>query len=328
MQARLPVECVRVQSRLFDLFDNSLSASERERVEAHLSTCLLCAKEWESVRVAERSLRTSSYSLPSAGDLRPQFYARLQAENRTPSKRNGLRLVAWWSFGGVAMTCMGLLMFRSVVTSVPTAMTEAAPSRTARAEPKPQLKNEEVAVVSPAAPVAADRFHADSLKPLTTNRAASPPAKKVKTAARDNGEIAQAIKSSPRRTNRESTMIAKKAVDSNEALALLPKADSPQPVGVTTMTYNPENRFGATPESIRARDGIRFQSRAADGDEATADRRFRTRVRETVPVQTEEASFSIQDTERDFEAEAHIVGNTEESDGATVVTIDAGEETK
>lgn len=323
MQARLPVECVRVQSRLFDLFDNSLSSQDREHVEGHLSTCLLCAKEWETVRVAERSLRTSSYSLPVAGDLRPQFYARLQAENRILSKRSGLRPVAWWGFAGVAACAIGLFMFRVTTLPAPTASTEVAPGMTAKAEkPKPEAKTKEVAVVSSTTPLVKKSSHPEIVESVTDRNLFSPP-KKVKAIANVNGKIAPSRKSSPRGINLESMMITEKAVDSNEALALLSKANQPQPAGVVTMTYHSDS-FGAMPEGVRAFDIIRANPLALENDDSSV-RSFRRTLAEPTSPQTEEASFSIRDTERDFEAEAHIVGNTEESDGTTVVTIDAGE---
>src|SRR5581483_637885 len=87
-----PPRCAAVQARLFDYLDGELPAVEQEPIRAHLEVCAACRREAALCRQAERALESARNAVPSPGDLRADFYARLAASEQTAARR------AWLSW--------------------------------------------------------------------------------------------------------------------------------------------------------------------------------------------------------------------------------------
>lgn len=73
--------CSAVRPHLLDLLDGRLNAERSRRLKGHLQICTPCRQEWEAVRASERALCSARRSLPSPGDLRTDFHARLAARS-------------------------------------------------------------------------------------------------------------------------------------------------------------------------------------------------------------------------------------------------------
>ncbi len=69
--------CRHVQGRMALFLDGELSAREAQDVARHIAGCASCRREQEQWRQAEQSLAGAKRQIPSAGDLRAGFYARL-----------------------------------------------------------------------------------------------------------------------------------------------------------------------------------------------------------------------------------------------------------
>lgn len=101
--------CDRFQPRLLSYVDHELSADERRLMEMHLQQCAACRAEMASFQQAEALLGSAASNIPSPGDLRPEFYARLeQSRRRSPAIK--------WGFAVPAIACaaMALFLFRQV----------------------------------------------------------------------------------------------------------------------------------------------------------------------------------------------------------------------
>ena len=77
--------CSHVQSRLLAYLDFELSPSARTDVESHLEKCAECRTELAGYRRAESMLGAATASIPSPGDLRAEFYQRLEQSRRRPA---------------------------------------------------------------------------------------------------------------------------------------------------------------------------------------------------------------------------------------------------
>jgi hypothetical protein len=132
--------CAAVQARLFDYLDGALPAAEREPIRAHLEVCAACRREAALCQQSERALASARSAIPSPGDLRADFYARLAASDQTAARR------AWLSWKVVApalATCaLAVLLIRPALHTVwknPAVAVETAPGK-ARSRPAPTQK--------------------------------------------------------------------------------------------------------------------------------------------------------------------------------------------
>ena len=101
--------CDRFQPHLLSYVDHELNADERRLMEVHLQQCTACRAEMASFQQAEALLGSAASNIPSPGDLRPEFYARLeQSTRRSPAIR--------WGFAVPAIACaaMALFLFKQV----------------------------------------------------------------------------------------------------------------------------------------------------------------------------------------------------------------------
>jgi hypothetical protein len=88
--ATLPAACRGVRSRLSAYLDRELTAEERTLVDAHLEQCAGCRAELSAWRSAVSALGGARAAIPSPGDLRGEFYARLEQSRRRPSRAGWL----------------------------------------------------------------------------------------------------------------------------------------------------------------------------------------------------------------------------------------------
>ena len=96
--------CDQFQPRLLSYVDHELNADERQFMENHLRLCAECRAELGSFQQAEALLGAAASSIPSAGDLRPAFYARLeQSRRRSPANR--------WVVAVPAIACAAMAFF-------------------------------------------------------------------------------------------------------------------------------------------------------------------------------------------------------------------------
>lgn len=114
---RNPVSCAWVQTRLFDYVDGELAFTERLNVEAHLEVCPACHTEMIQRRMAENALASALSLVPSPGDLRPEFYARLAAQPTRQSFWTGWRIaVPSLALGALALVVLRPLLFSPTAT--------------------------------------------------------------------------------------------------------------------------------------------------------------------------------------------------------------------
>ena len=83
----MTADCAKTAARLSVYLDGGLNAIERDDMNRHFSACPACRAELETQRQAEAALTAARLALPSVGDLRPDFYSRLQSENAARAKR-------------------------------------------------------------------------------------------------------------------------------------------------------------------------------------------------------------------------------------------------
>ena len=96
------MRCAQARKRLLAYHDGDLSAQEQKRLQAHLSQCSPCQREWT---LYQRALAALEEPLPleDPGDLWPSFKARQQ--------RGGLRRWGWVPAtlaGVVVVFCVGM----------------------------------------------------------------------------------------------------------------------------------------------------------------------------------------------------------------------------
>lgn len=84
--------CRHVQGRMALFLDGELSAREAQDVARHIAGCTSCRREQEQWRQAEQSLAGAKRQIPSAGDLRAGFYARLAD---VPTARHPQSRINW-----------------------------------------------------------------------------------------------------------------------------------------------------------------------------------------------------------------------------------------
>ncbi|HLJ56557.1 MAG TPA: anti-sigma factor [Chthonomonadaceae bacterium] len=90
-------------SRLLAYHDRELTGIERKQVEAHLEQCASCRAELAGHDRAESALLSAGATLTSPGDLRSEFYARLERSQRRPARIG-------WQVAVPAAACAGLLL--------------------------------------------------------------------------------------------------------------------------------------------------------------------------------------------------------------------------
>jgi len=100
----LPAGCEHIQSRLLPYLDLDLNPAERSLVESHLEHCGTCRAEMAAFRRVETVLGTAAATIPSPGDLRTEFYARLEQSRR----RKG---ISPWLLTAPALTVAAALLF-------------------------------------------------------------------------------------------------------------------------------------------------------------------------------------------------------------------------
>ena len=93
--------CENVQSHLLSYLDDELDTPERSLIEYHLAQCSTCRAEMAAFERAEAALGSASAMIPAPGDLRSDFYARLEQSRRTPAPIR-------WGFALPAVACAGL----------------------------------------------------------------------------------------------------------------------------------------------------------------------------------------------------------------------------
>jgi len=77
--------CADVRAREWDFVEGVLPIPARTAVQAHLDACESCRREMMLCRSTEGALLTGLAQIPSAGDLRTGFYARLAEQQRRPA---------------------------------------------------------------------------------------------------------------------------------------------------------------------------------------------------------------------------------------------------
>ena len=96
--------CAKTAWRLSIYLDGGMDAAERDGMNQHFADCADCRMELARQRQAESALTAARFALPQAGDLRADFYARLQNENSARSKRPAIN----WRLAVPALASAGL----------------------------------------------------------------------------------------------------------------------------------------------------------------------------------------------------------------------------
>ncbi len=71
------LSCKKVIASLTFYADGELTSADALRLENHLEHCAACAVAWRNTQLAERALMESQLAIPTAGDLKAGFTARL-----------------------------------------------------------------------------------------------------------------------------------------------------------------------------------------------------------------------------------------------------------
>ncbi len=322
MPRRLSAECEKTRSRLFDLFENVLTPSDRIRVEAHLSRCEECGKVWEGLRLSERALLTASADLPSPGDLRPAFYARLQ--QRTAERSSAKKPLIFWGAAGTVLTFTVLfLTLRPPLSTAPQTVAVKEPGSLLPSFPpqarslqnaKSSLESAELSLPDVSVPVSSSRLlRAEKqvrLRPLIRVRK-SPPVKLSISVPHPTSVRLQT-------TNPTFGAALKASLPAAKFSGLSPqKSEKPaEMLAFANRSFSPAGDAGLS-DAVSV-----LRARAHRGEAAALSRASA----ETPFEQTEATSLYIQDTERNFEAEAHVETKSEEHSDETIVTIEAGEQ--
>lgn len=96
-------QCAHVQSCLPSYLDHELNGSERRLIEGHLEQCSACRADLAAYERAESALGCAVSTIPSPGDMRAEFYARLERSRRTPAAFR-------WGYALPAVACAGLVL--------------------------------------------------------------------------------------------------------------------------------------------------------------------------------------------------------------------------
>jgi anti-sigma factor (TIGR02949 family) len=291
--------CAWTQARLYDFLDVQLSMSERARVQAHLDDCPNCLRELVERQKAESVLSAAASSLPSPGDLRSEFYARLAAEKRVaPRGRFG------WSLAIPALACgaLAFLFWRSDPMR-PAPTTEAdITARTTAPMPEPlrdgpkAVKEDRLALIRPSGhtPSSADKPKSRP-SALDTNR----------TMARVHSPDVRAARNQPETTTMHTA-------DSRANETALERG----PTGTGSALHN-ETRTGSNGvvASIAAPPFASEAEQPASGNAlalaATAD--------------IDELQIEVEDEVRGFAARMRQVGTVSEDAEGAVISLDAEE---
>ena len=78
--------CAAVRAREWDFVEGLLPTPERVSIQMHLDGCESCRREMTLCRNMEGVLLAASAEIPPVGDLRPDFYNRLAAQQRRPHR--------------------------------------------------------------------------------------------------------------------------------------------------------------------------------------------------------------------------------------------------
>lgn len=128
--------CADVRAREWDFVEGALSIPERAAVQTHLDACAACRQELTLCRNAQGALVSATTQIPSPGDLRTDFYARLATQQR-PSYRYGRPL----ALSALALSLLAAALIRPALQTgfVPHATVANDPASLAAARPDPKL---------------------------------------------------------------------------------------------------------------------------------------------------------------------------------------------
>ncbi len=129
-------DCEGVRLRLVSYIDGELGPYDRSLVDAHLTQCADCRSELNGFRRAESALGVAVRSIASPGDLRADFYARLERTRKTPA-------IGTWRLAIPALAVATLMLFtiRSAIQShSANRVAEALPATPRLAERENQLR--------------------------------------------------------------------------------------------------------------------------------------------------------------------------------------------
>ena len=88
------MDCKRIGSLLTAYLDNEVTPEEREQIQAHLSTCLQCREEFESLVSVRENLRKTLVGLGTSARPSPQAWSVLQSRlhNTSETKERWFRM--------------------------------------------------------------------------------------------------------------------------------------------------------------------------------------------------------------------------------------------
>jgi hypothetical protein len=305
-------QCGHVQSRLPSYLDHALDAAERRLVEGHLEECSACRADLAAYERAESALGSAVSTIPSPGDMRAEFYARLEQSRRTsPPVR--------WALAIPAAACAGLL-FLALRGTIPDHGQAALPPVH---ESRPVAAHGSIQPHGQARPDGALAKKSDSGTDLKLARL-SPADEKVAGSGRyavtsGNNVRAKSLRSRLSRT----TIVAKQGPLDVRRRIVVPHTDAV--VGIASararsLATAPQYEAEVT-DSLAARDN-------RDADSTMGDKRGTEHYGRTVLASlTAETELHVSDENRDFMASTHIGPEARRNDSRPSVQVDDDNET-
>ncbi len=160
-----------VQDRLSLYLDGRLDPGERARVEAHLRTCVTCARSWETLRWTVQALRAlPPVHAPRSFVLRPEQVA------RAPQPSGWLRRTAWAMAAALILVLgMDLALSLGPTRSEPVRAPAGAPAIQVEQETMPPTASRPESRAAPSTPTPAPMFSLALPSPAPTATTPTPP---------------------------------------------------------------------------------------------------------------------------------------------------------
>ena len=292
---RLPIvpgnaRCEHIQPRLLSYLDRALDPVERSLIEKHLRQCASCRTELAEFQRAEEALGGAAAAMASPGDLRPEFYARLAASRRAPSRIR-------WGYAVPVAVCAGLLLL--LVRFVPTRMApdsgpmgDPASRQIARIETRPLHRSRNDAAIH--------NLTLKSANPTASiAKADTQGSRRWNFRSRAHGKLQVALRRKRLPTVQETYRVAALLQEERRKTAgLVDKVSS----ALTTLTDTSSLSFTAADYSMPGDSQADRGSKAAKLDLAKSESKAKV-VLSNFEAETE---LHVSDENRDFMASTHI----------------------
>ena len=297
-----PAGCDRARLLMLPHLDGDLKAADRGLFEAHLAQCSACRAELAAFRSAESALGAAGSEVLSPGDLRPEFYARLE-QSRRSTPPIGWKLAAP-ALAGIAV--IGFLLHSNSGVKVPGQQTEQVrtPASTNNREAslaerignKQSSKPAEIASILPSVPKRDDAHH--KLRPLHTFV--------------HRQELARA------ESSRLHSPVRRKLI--------VPVRKSPSLVAALSASDRPAVQFRSSKVAGLDRAGkpstYDYALATSDAREAEAASTFSDREESRTVLASLVTEVHVSDENRDFMSSTHVDAKSSRRDAPTTLRVD------